>query len=225
MDRWRDRDEGLTLVETVVALTVFAIVSAALAAVILNTTALSRNNRSRVVAASLAAGELETAREEAGRLSVVRLEQGSSTSTRTVGETTYTIRRSATWTKTTATADSCTTAAGATDNAYLRVSVDVTWSGTNGKARVHADTLLTPALGTFSYATGNIAVRVTDRDNRGSPDHLVTVEKAGTTPGSGPRPRAARSSRSSTRDPTRCASVRPDTSTSTTIPHPRRRRP
>lgn len=163
------------------ALTVFAIVSAALSAVILNTTALSPNNRSRVVAASLAAGELETAREEAGRLSVVRLEQGSTTSTRTVGETTYAIRRSATWTKTTATTDSCTTAAGATDNAYLRVSVDVTWSGMNGKAPVHADTLLTPALGTFSYATGNIAVRVTDRDNRGSPDHLVTVEKDGTT--------------------------------------------
>jgi type II secretory pathway pseudopilin PulG len=181
VDRWSDRDEGLTLVETVVALTVFAIVSAALSAVILNTTALSRNNRSRVVAASLATGELETAREEAGRRSVVTLEQGSTSSTRTVGETTYAIRRTATWTKTTATADSCTTAAGTTDNAYLRVSVDVTWPRMNGAAPVHADTLLTPALGTYSYATGNIAVRVTDRDDRGGADHLVTVEKDGIT--------------------------------------------
>src|SRR5512132_2025091 len=88
--RWRGRDDGLSLVETIVALTIFAIVSAARSGVILNTTQVTRSTRSRVVAASLATRELETVREEAGRRPVVQLDQGSATSTRTLGETTYT---------------------------------------------------------------------------------------------------------------------------------------
>ena len=53
MGRCHDGDEGLSLVETVVALTIFAIVAAALAGVILNTLALDRTDRSRVVGAKL----------------------------------------------------------------------------------------------------------------------------------------------------------------------------
>lgn len=123
-------DSGFTLVEAVVALTVFAIISAAAVTASVNGIDLTHLTTTRVTAVNLAQQDLNTAR--AAEPSTV----SSSGYPRTVtqGSTTYTIDRSIAY----STGSSCPSTPLAGVEYYLTVTDTVSWTGQHQPMRVDA---------------------------------------------------------------------------------------
>jgi type II secretory pathway pseudopilin PulG len=159
------RQHGYSVVELLVAVTVFALVFAAVSIGIGRALEINRGNRNRSAAAYLAARELEEAR--AAAFSSVAI--GSTTCTYTTTSCSlpapYTVVQEVTWASPGSTTTSCgvPTASGAT-LAYKRVTVTVTWADMGGVAPVKSQTLLTPPGGSYDPNDGHILVKVFDRD-------------------------------------------------------------
>lgn len=181
MARWRRlrpspgaADRGLTLVEMIVALTVFALTSTAVLAMLLSSLRTTRSNRSRVAAANLAAREIEIVRGQFASPSLgpktVDLGQvidpnplpgGTVGQPLVVDRTPYTVTRIAEWQSQGATSSPCDGGASG-QLAYLHVTITVTWPQMNGVKPVTSSTLLTPPLGTYDAGSGHVKVKVTD---------------------------------------------------------------
>lgn len=184
----RPRDEeGITLVEMLVSLFVFALFTTALVAVLANGLGITRNNKARDVATSMASRELDVARNtdindfQLGQLTRPLVGEEPAY---TVDGIPYTVVRSAQWVSQGSTAGACDGGAGVRQ-AYLRVSVKVTWPR-SGKKAVTSDTLITPPVGAFNSASGSLAVTVRDRDGlpeSGTPVYISgpSVNKSQTT--------------------------------------------
>ncbi|MGB9376880.1 MAG: prepilin-type N-terminal cleavage/methylation domain-containing protein, partial [Mycobacteriales bacterium] len=123
--RLRPPDDGFSLVEIMVAIVLFALVSSAIVTMLAAALGIGRTNRQRVVAADLASKDLETTRNalKAG----VTLPLGKSSTSATVGETTYTVTRTTSWTSLGQSGDACSGGLGI-GVAYQRISVAVTWA-------------------------------------------------------------------------------------------------
>ncbi len=174
MFRGRVRDEdGFTVIEPLIAMVFFAIVSLSLLALMLTTTDLVRNGRARSAAVGLATSELEVARAT----ELTALAQGQVSSTRTVGGVDYTVTRDASFVPLGASGPSCG-ASGGLDS--VRVTVRVSWPGMSAATQpVQASTLLTPTIGTFDTSAGAIAASTLNRD--GLPRSGVTLTATSTT--------------------------------------------
>jgi hypothetical protein len=146
----------VSLLELVIAITLFTIIMAGVAATIGGGLDLSRNNRHRSVAANLAAEEMD----------VVRSSNFMSLAPRTVSRDVdgvdYEVRRDLTWVAKSATNGPCDGSGGTPQ--VLRAQVTVRWKDMGGVAPVRSDTVLTPPVGAFDPNTGHIAVKVLDRD-------------------------------------------------------------
>lgn len=165
-------DDGFALVEMMASIVLFGLVAGAILAMLLTSLGLGRTNRQRVVAADLAAQDLETTRN-ALKAGVV-LPIGLTTSTQTVGETTYTLTRTTSWTSLGQSGDSC--AGGLAGNvAYQRVKVAVTWQRMNGIPPVTSNTLVTPPGGQLNPNTIAIPVKIVNRNGTGLPNQTVTL--------------------------------------------------
>jgi prepilin-type N-terminal cleavage/methylation domain-containing protein len=138
------RQDGYSIVELLVAVTVFALVFAAVSIGIGRALELNRGNRNRSAAAYLAARQLEEVR--ARSFSSVAL--GSTTCAYTTSScnlpSPYTVTQNVVWASPGSTSTSCdvpaTSGAGL---AYKRVTVTVTWPDMGGVAPVTSQTLLT----------------------------------------------------------------------------------
>jgi prepilin-type N-terminal cleavage/methylation domain-containing protein len=189
-------DAGVSLVEVMVAMLVFAIVSSGVIATLTLSVKETRDGRNRVQAAQLAARELEITRNQftstatgAGpaslALNAVRnpnpLPGGTAGQPLVVDNTRYTVVRTARWTGSAAGAGVSPCDSGATDRiAYLHVRVEVTWAQMGDTKPVVSDTLLTPANGgQTGTATGHIAVKVVNAAGGGQPDVTVNITAAG----------------------------------------------
>ncbi len=153
--RRRD-DSGFTLMELIVAITIFGVVMLGIAASLATGLALTRGNRNRSVAANLAAQEMDRVR------SMDFSDVVASTDTETVGGTAFTVNREVTWVSKDATSGPCDGFGGSPQ--VLRVRVSVTWPNMRGVAPVASDTTLTPPVGSYDPNSGHIAVKVLDRD-------------------------------------------------------------
>ncbi len=123
-------DSGFTLIEAVVSLTIFAIVSAAAVSASVNGIELTHLTTNRVTAANLAQQDLDMARAvQAGSVSATGYPR-----TVTKGSTTYTINRSITYSSGT----SCPTTAAAGVQYYLTLTDTVTWAGQHRPMRLDA---------------------------------------------------------------------------------------
>jgi prepilin-type N-terminal cleavage/methylation domain-containing protein len=152
------RDQGFTLIEVLVAMVVFGILSVLVAYLLTTAMTLTRSNRASEVAANLAAQAIDQARSATNVFSVV-----SGVTTTTVDGTTYTITKSAGWLTNTGTASDCGTS-GLLQNKTLNVAV--TWSGMRtGASPVQASTLLAPAGPINDPTTGTIIVHVRNAAN------------------------------------------------------------
>ena len=123
--RLRDRlraDDGMGLVEVLVALMIFAIIAVGMAYSLLSIQRLTAESVSREIATNLAAAEIDWAQSQPDAFKVL-----SRTTTQTVDGTTYTIRTSVGWVSTTGASGSCGTGGG--NLQYKRVNVEVTWPG------------------------------------------------------------------------------------------------
>jgi type II secretory pathway pseudopilin PulG len=161
------RQDGYSIVELLVAVTVFALVFAAVSIGIGRALEVNRGNRNRSAAAYLAARQLEEARAKAfttvalGRTTCV---YSAPTSTCNVPSP-YTVVQDVAWASPGSTSTSCDVPTGTgTSLAYKRVTVTVTWPDMGGVAPVKSQTLLTPPSGTFDPDDGHILVQAFDRD-------------------------------------------------------------
>ncbi len=147
-------ERGFSLIELVVAVAVFAILSAGLALTIEGGLNLARNNRNRSIAANLASQEMDDVRST----TFTALPLGLVDRSESVDGVPYTVRRETEWTDNASTTGPCDST-NATPR-VLRVSVSVFWADMRGVAPAKSSTILSPPVGSFDPLNGHIAVKV-----------------------------------------------------------------
>ncbi|PZE74096.1 prepilin-type N-terminal cleavage/methylation domain-containing protein [Curtobacterium sp. MCBD17_019] len=179
-DRLRPRDgatdeSGFTIIEVMVAMMVFALISVGIAYSLTDALVLTSDSRSREVATNLAAQAIDVARTTSDVFDVADVKAGDPGSTQVVNGTTFTVTRSTNWITSSGAAGACGTGAGTL--AYKRVNVNVTWN-TQAKqtSSVHADTLIAPDSAVNDPTLGTLIVTVQSATGAGSPGVTVTVK-------------------------------------------------
>ncbi|UZN05160.1 prepilin-type N-terminal cleavage/methylation domain-containing protein [Cellulomonas sp. S1-8] len=164
------RDErGLSLVEVLVAMLIFAMVSAGLAYSMIGTLNLTREARVRVVAANLAAEEIDLARDTADLFALL-----DETRSVTLNGDVFRVQRSTQWVSDPAADFSCGSGGGTLR--YKRVNVTVTWGGMRASALpVRSDTVLNPDDHINDPTKGTILVSVLRADGTGNQNVTITA--------------------------------------------------
>ena len=169
------RESGLTLIELVIAMSVFGIMAGGIAAVTYSGLGLASDNRNRSVAANLASEDIDAVNQL--DYTDLAADIGSTdTKIRTVGGVAYTVKRAVGWQTTTAGTNICSyTAGGSTASWVVGITTTVTWPGMRSTAAAaHATTFISPPVGN-SPSTNSGTVPVTVRASGGDPVVGVTV--------------------------------------------------
>jgi len=156
--RWARRrrgDDGFALVEMMVALVVFGLVAAAVLMTLNAALGMSRTNRQRVVAAGLAARQIEIARG----MSAATIPDGQQVWSVPVDATTYTLTQTAQYVQDQASGSPCTSGSNGAPG-YKRISVVVTWPAMLSVRPVRSDTLKKLGFNALGPGTGILAVPV-----------------------------------------------------------------
>lgn len=172
--RFSSDDAGFTLVEVIVAMAVFAVIATGFLYVMTAGLVQTRDTRARVVAANLAAEEIDIVRSID---SVVNVD--NRTRTVTLNGDTFRIDRS--WGWATSTGGTATCEAGAATGAltYKRVTVEVTWDNKPPGARpVVSNTSYNPRSKLNDPERGTILVGVVDSAGAGVSGATVTLNPA-----------------------------------------------
>jgi prepilin-type N-terminal cleavage/methylation domain-containing protein len=173
-ERSRRDEDGLSMIEVLVAMSVFLVASAGILGTLLSAMTLTRNNRARTAAANLVAEEIDSVRATPTE----EIQTGLVTRSATVGGTAYTIRRTGQWISRSASSGACDGGNGSR-LAYLRISVRVLWTRMGATKPVQGDTIITPDAGAYDPESGHISVRVLDRDAQPATGHQVHVTGPG----------------------------------------------
>ena len=167
-----DRDAGLSLVEVIVAMMVFAVVSVGVAYSITNALVITRENRARAIATNLAAQDVDLLRSVENVFDVT-----SKTWTTQVGGFSFTVARTAEWTDATTTSTACGTGTGTLQ--YKAVQVSVTYEGMRTTAApITSATVLAPNDRINDPAKGTIVVEVRGASGPGRAGVPVTIDTA-----------------------------------------------
>lgn len=165
-------EDGVGLVELLVALSLLALVMAGTLSGLVGSMQVTGTNRHRVVAANLASGEMELIRATP----FADLEVGLSAPTTTVvNGVTYSVQRQAEWIAQDAAEGGCDSPAEDQDLAFLRMTVLVRWPTMGDHPPINTESVLTPPVAAYDPFRGHLAVQVRDRDGVGAPGHRVTV--------------------------------------------------
>lgn len=164
----RESDEGFSIIEVMVAMTVFAMIAAGVAAGIVATMYLTQDNRSREAALNLANQALDAARSTKDVFTL-----DDDTSSQRVGNQDYTVKQTTNWINSDGSDNSC--GAGSGVLAYKRVAITVSWtSGTSPRQKnVVLDSLIAPSSAVSSATASTIVVGV--RTATGGPNAGVAV--------------------------------------------------
>ena len=169
----RHRGEaGFTVIEFVIAIALFVPVIVPITQLMISTSRLSGNTRSRVTAAYLAAQGVEQARSTsnlAGGTFWTGLHEGTTSSKSGI----YTIAQTLEWVGQSQTTSGCSAGGGTTPAELIRVTESVTWPNMSGTAPVTSVSDLAPPDGTFSASTGAAGVQVSNAANQ--PDQGATI--------------------------------------------------
>jgi len=167
--RASDQD-GLSIVELVIAISVLTITLSGVASGLTSALGLTRQNRSRTVAANLAAEDMEKVRAAAvtaaGFSSLqppAFTETAVTEATVTVGSLPYTVRRETEWVSQSSTAGLCDGPNGTATPTFLRITVDVSWLNMMGVTPARSQTVIIPPGDLYDVNDGHIIVRVRDR--------------------------------------------------------------
>src|SRR5690242_2743494 len=140
--RPRQDESGFTLIELVIAVSIFAIMTAGIVATINSGLTLSRNNRNRSVAANLAAEQMDNLRSM--DFATLQAQLGTHSAQKSVGDSPpYTVQTVVTPVPINSSSAPCDANGGATNNLVFRVNVTVTWPDLLGVT--HGDPVKTGA--------------------------------------------------------------------------------
>lgn len=162
-------DSGVSLIEVIVAMLVFAIIAIGVGYSTVTIVKLTDDTRSRQVATGLATSAIDLARSIEDPFDIVNL-----TTTQVVGDTTYTIARSTSWVETSGADVGCGTGTGTLQ--AKRINVTVTWAGMLSTTQpVRSDSLIAPDTRINDPARGTIRISVLGVDGVGEEGVSVTV--------------------------------------------------
>ncbi len=190
----RDDDAGLSMVELIVAMSIFAMVSTAFAYGLGMALVTTRDDRLRGQASNLASRELEIVRNEFNSSTSAPMSLGNSGLVTNphqlpgatqgqplvVDGTAFTIRRNVQWLPAGTGASVCDGGSGVTYPS-LAVNVRTSWTEGTRTRDVESNTILTPPKGTLTSNLGFIAAKLTGADGNGVPDVPVTARLGGAT--------------------------------------------
>lgn len=162
-------DDGIGLVEVLVALMIFSIIAVGMAYSMLAMNRLTGETTAREAATNLAAQEIDRVQARSDVFNV----QGGATTTESIDGVRYTISTSIGWITTTGSSGSCGTGGG--NLLYKRVNVQVTWPGMYLQNPVRADSILAPDARINDPRYGTILIAVTGEDGTGRAGATVTV--------------------------------------------------
>jgi type II secretory pathway pseudopilin PulG len=164
------------MVELLVAITVFALVFAAVTLGIGRALDLNRGNRNRSAGAYLAARQLEEVRSRPfDQVALGRTTCAYTSPSPCSVPAPYTVTQDVVWTAPGSTTSSCNVPTGGGALAYKRVTVTITWPDMSGVAPITSQTLLTPPSGSFDPNEGHILVQAYDRNAGPLAGHTVTL--------------------------------------------------
>lgn len=164
-------DGGMSLVEVLVAMVIFAMVSVGLAYSMIGTLNLTRESRVRVVAANLAAEEIDLARDTDDLFDLL-----DETRSVELNGDVFQVQRRTQWVSDPAADFSCGASAGGGTLRYKRVNVTVTWGGMRAGAKpVRSDTVLNPDDHINDPTKGTILVSVLRADGTGNGNVTITA--------------------------------------------------
>jgi len=184
-------DSGMTLIELMFAMVIFAVVAAGALAGLVAADKTTRGDRNHVAAGNLAARELEISRNEFGSSAAALttfaagslvtnphpLPGGTAGSALVLDNVPFTVVRSVEWLAAGAGKSACDGGATATFPS-LAVQVDVSWPQMDGSPHVISNTLLTPSKDVLKGGTlGFAAIKVLDY--KGLPAEGRTVQLSG----------------------------------------------
>lgn len=168
----RSPEDGLSLIEVLVALMIFAMLVVGIAYSLTMMLQMTRDNQARETATSLASAELDAVRAIGDPFNVL-----NDVRTETVGNNTYTISRKTSWVTPGGSVDTCGTGGGPLQ--YKSVSVAITWAGMlDDDNKVRTDTALVPATRINDPSKGTILVSVLDAYGLGNPGISFTATSA-----------------------------------------------
>jgi prepilin-type N-terminal cleavage/methylation domain-containing protein len=148
-------EAGFSLIEVMVALFIFALISTGTAYTVLTVLQLDRDSRARHVAVNLAAQEIDLARDAGDLLTLVDVVRPA----QLVGGNNFYVTVTTAWVSATGTDDACGTTGGTL--LTKRINVEVRWDNQRaGSSPVRADTVITPNSHLNSPDRGTILVRV-----------------------------------------------------------------
>jgi type II secretory pathway pseudopilin PulG len=181
----------MTLIEVVVALGLFAVMSTAALSVLGSAITLTRDDKARLEAVNLATRELEITRDTFS--AVTRgpdrvatnavtnpspLPGGAVGAPLVVNGVPYTVVRTAQWAPVNSAAASTCDEGTTSELAYLHVKVQVSWPELGDRRPVTMDTVMTPPKGTYSALAGHIGLKVIDGEGRPRSGVQVTASAA-----------------------------------------------
>lgn len=174
-------DTGLTLVEVIIALVIFSIITVGAITSVGTVLVMTRDNRSREVATNLASQAIDAVRSEDDIFDLA-----NTTTTTPVGGATYTVTQKVSWLTDTGVDSLCTSPATKGNGAllYKHVNVTVTWTAQKSTTQaVRADTIVAPSSKINDPATGTILIAVTGATGLGMPNVTASVDKDTTVAG------------------------------------------
>jgi prepilin-type N-terminal cleavage/methylation domain-containing protein len=164
----RSADAGVSLIEVLVALLVFAIIASGIVAGMTTITRMTVDNRARVTAANLASQDIDLVRAISDPFGIA-----GATSDIAVDGRTYRVKRSVSWVSKTGADVSCNSS---TNLLYLRVNVRVTWPEMlSTTAPVQDDTIIAPAGRVSDTSAGSVGISVVGADNDPQAGVAVTM--------------------------------------------------
>ncbi|PZF62232.1 hypothetical protein DEI92_01655 [Curtobacterium sp. MCBD17_034] len=177
------REEGFTVIEVMVAMMVFAIISVGLAYGITNSLQTTQASRGRDMAVSLASQDIDTMRQTAAATTNGIFSVLSASTTKSIGGVTYTVARTANWVQ----SDGATGACGSSNGtlAYKSVAETVSWNNPHGPGKL--STTVTSAIAPSDAVTdpGDGTIIVSVRDAAGAANAGVSVSAAPVSGGTG----------------------------------------
>jgi prepilin-type N-terminal cleavage/methylation domain-containing protein len=190
----RSDEAGLTLIEVVIAMVIFAVVAAATVAGLAAVMKTARLDKNRVAAANLASREAEIVRNEfnasltgpttlAATNYVVNphpLPGGTVGNPLYVDSVPYTVTRNVEWLPAGSGKSACDGGAAIT-YPTLSVKVEVTWPGMGNVPPVETSTILTPKKGILSSTLAFVGVKVLDSTGQPRVGQLVQLSGPGGT--------------------------------------------